>query len=172
RQQQLVAPSTLTVLADGTPLAQYHFTHHLYPHIIATRVPEARRLRLHQQVGEWLERTYGAQASPISTQLAWHFEEGRAYARAIHYLMLTAENAANRFAYRDVIRVLEHALALVPQIPAGGRSELEVQLWQRIGDAHYWLGQMIECANAYDAAAARAAEAGLIAARVDALSSL
>src|SRR5262249_3497311 len=31
RQQQLVAPSTLTVLADGTPLAQYHFTHHLYP---------------------------------------------------------------------------------------------------------------------------------------------
>jgi len=135
-------------------------------------VPAARRLRVHQQVGEWLERTYGVQASAISTQLAWHFEEGRAYARAIHYLMLTAENAANRSSYRDLIRVLEHALALVPQSPSSSRNELEVQLWQRIGDAHYWLGQMFECAHAYEAAAARAAEAGLTAARIDALSSL
>jgi DNA-binding winged helix-turn-helix (wHTH) protein/tetratricopeptide (TPR) repeat protein len=172
RQQQLVAPAPLTVLADGTPIAQYCFTHNLYPQVLGARVPAARRLRLHQRIGEWLERTYGAQASAISTQLAWHFEEARDYQRAIRYLVLTAENAAARFAYRDVIRVLEHARGLVPNVAASERAELEIELLERIGDAHYWLGAMFECAKAYEAAAARAAQAGLAAAEVRALSAL
>jgi DNA-binding winged helix-turn-helix (wHTH) protein len=170
RQRQLVAPAVLIALPDGTPIAQYSFTHNLYPHVLAGRVSAARRMRLHQRIGAWLEDIYGAQAAAISTQLAWHFEEGCEYQRAIHYLIMTAETAASRFAYRDSIRVLEHALALVPHLSASSRAELEIQLWQRIGDAQYCLGAMLESANAYEAAAARAAEAGLTAARVDALS--
>src|SRR5262245_15365320 len=83
RQAQLVVPGPLTMLSDGTPLAQYAFTHNLYPQILGARVPAARRIRLHQRIGDWLERAYAAQPEAVNTQLAWHFEEGRDYPRAI-----------------------------------------------------------------------------------------
>ena len=103
---------------DGTKVARYRFTHSLYPHAIAERVPAGWRLRLHQRVGEWLEHTYGAQATAIAGPLAWHFEEAGDYQRAIRYLVLAAENAAGRFAYADAIRVLEHARSLVHHLAA------------------------------------------------------
>src|SRR5262249_22016640 len=112
RQGQIVVPGPVTVLPDGTPIAQYSFTHNLYPQVLGARVPAARRVRLHQRIGDWLERAYGTHAGPISAQLAWHFEEGHDYRRAIQHLISTAESMAGRFAYRDAIRVLQHALAL------------------------------------------------------------
>src|SRR5262249_37083212 len=77
-----------------------------------------------------------------------------------------------RFAYRDSIQVLQHALTLVPRVAVETQAELEIQLLERIGDAHYWLGAMVECARAYEAKAALAAQAGLSSARVTALSFL
>src|SRR6266436_3016658 len=108
----------------------------------------------------------------LGAGVALHFEKGREYDVAIDYLMLAAENAAVRFAYRDSIQVLQHALALVPRVAVESQADLEIQLLERIGDAHYWLGAMVECARAYEAEAARAARGGLTAARVNALSFL
>ncbi len=172
RQGQFVSASALFVRPDGTKVARYHFTHSLYPHAIAERVPPGVRLRLHQRLGEWLEHTYGVGARTIASPLAWHFEEAGDYQRAIRYLVLTSENAAGRCAYADAIRVLEHARSLVHRLAANARSELEIELLKRIGDAHFWRGAMIDCAEAYEAAAARAADAGLTSARVNALSAL
>src|SRR5262245_26946373 len=172
RQAQLVVPGPVAMLPDGTPLAHYAFTHNLYPQILGARVPEARRVRLHQRIGEWLERAHAAQPDVVNTQLAWHFEEGRDYRRAIRYLISTAESTAGRFAYRDAIRVLQHALALVARVDADLRPALEIEILERIGDAHYWLGAMDECAKSYRAEATRAAEVGLVSAQIRALSYL
>jgi DNA-binding winged helix-turn-helix (wHTH) protein/tetratricopeptide (TPR) repeat protein len=172
RQTQLVVPGPLAMLPDGTPIAQYSFTHNLYPQVLGARVPAARRVRLHQRIGDWLERAYSSQPDAISTQLAWHFEEGHDYRRAIRYLISTAESTAGRFAYRDAIRVLQHALALAATVDPGVRPALEVEILERIGDAHYWLGAMDECAKSYREEAARAAEVGLVSAQVRALSCL
>src|SRR5262249_50298402 len=172
RQGQLVVPGPVTMLPDGTPLAQYAFAHNLYPQVLGARVPAARRVRLHQRIGEWLERAYGAHANEISTQLAWHFAEGHAPRRAIQYLISAAESTAGRFAYRDAIRVLHRALGLARDVDAGVRPALETDILERIGDAHYCLGAMAECAKSYRAEAARAAEAGLVSAQIRALSFL
>src|SRR5215475_11017806 len=172
REAQLVVPGPVAMLPDGTPLAHYAFTHNLYPQILGARVPEARRVRLHQRIGEWLERAHAAQPDAVNTQLAWHFEEGRDYRRAIRYLISTAESTAGRFAYRDAIRVLQHALTLAADVDAGVRPAMEVEILERIGDAHYWLGAMDECAKSYRAEATRAAEVGLVSAQIRALSYL
>src|SRR5262245_1674046 len=76
RQTQLVVPGPLAMLPDGTPISQYFFTHNLYPQVLGARVPAGRRVRLHQRIGEWLERAYAAQPEAVNAQLAWHFEEG------------------------------------------------------------------------------------------------
>ena len=172
RQGQFLSAAPLFIRPDGTNVARYRFTHSLYPHAIAERVPAAWRLRLHQRVGEWLEHTYGAQATAIAASLAWHFEEAGDYQRAIRYLIVTAGNAAGRCAYGDAIRVLQHGRSLVHRLAANARSTVEIELLQRIGDAHFGRGAMSECAEAYEAAAARAAAAGLTSAQVDALNSL
>jgi hypothetical protein len=90
---------------------------------------------LHQRVGEWLEHTYGAQVAAIAGPLAWHFEEAGDDRRAIRYLILTAQNAAERFAFADAIRVLEHARTLARHLPAHTGLDVEIELLQRIGDA-------------------------------------
>ena len=153
---------------DGTQVARYRFIHSLYPHAIAERVPPGWRLRLHQRVGEWLERVYGAQVAAIAGSLAWHFEEAGDYRRAIHYLVLAAGNAAGRFAYADALRVLQQARSLVHHLAADARPALEVELLQRMGDAHYGRGEWIECSEAYEAAV-RAAAAGSTSTQVHAL---
>jgi DNA-binding winged helix-turn-helix (wHTH) protein len=172
RQGQFLHATGLFVRPDGSRVARYRFTHGLYPHAIAERVPAGRRLRLHQRVGEWLERTYGAEVAAIASPLAWHFEEAGDHRRAIRYLIRTAENAVGRFAYVDAIRVLQHARSLVPQLAAEARSHAEIELLQRIGDAHFGHGARLECAEAYGAAVARATDAGLTSARVEALNGL
>ena len=172
RQGQFLSAGVLFVRPDGTQVARYRFTHSLYPHAIAERVPAGLRLRLHQRVGEWLERTYGAQVTTIAGPLAWHFEEAGDYRRAIRYLVVAAENAARRFAYGDACRVLEQARSLVHHLAADARSALEVELLQRIGDAHYGRGAWNECAEAYEAAAARAADTGSTSTQVHALRGL
>ena len=172
RQGQFLSAGALYVRPDGTHVARYRFTHSLYPHAIAERVPAGLRLRLHQRVGEWLERTYGARVTAIAGPLAWHFEEAGDYRRAIRYLVIAAENAAKRFAYGDASRVLEHARSLLHHLAADARSALEVELLQRIGDAHYGRGAWVECAEAYEAAAARAADAGSTSTQVHALRGL
>jgi DNA-binding winged helix-turn-helix (wHTH) protein/tetratricopeptide (TPR) repeat protein len=172
RQGQFLSAGALYVRADGTHVARYRFTHSLYPHAIAERVPAGLRLRLHQRVGEWLERTYGARVTAIAGPLAWHFEEAGDYRRAIRYLVIAAENAAKRFAYGDASRVLQHARSLLHHLAADAPSALEVELLQRIGDAHYGRGAWVECAEAYEAAAARAADAGSTSTQVHALRGL
>ena len=92
--------------------------------------------------------------------MALHFEEGRDHARAARCLMLAAENTARRFSYRDTIRVLRHALELTEGLPPESRAELEVPILQRMGDAHYALGEMSDSAGCYEAAAKFAVKAG------------
>ncbi len=171
-RQQFLRAAGFQELANGTVSAHYEFRHALYREAVYRRLSDVSRSRLHRLVGERLEVLCRPGQQELAAEIALHFENGRHYDRAIGYLILAAENAAVRFAYRDSIQVLQHALALVPRVAVESQADLEIQLLERIGDAHYWLGAMVECARAYEAEAARAARGGLTAARVNALSFL
>jgi tetratricopeptide (TPR) repeat protein len=152
--------------------AHYEFRHALYREGVYRHLSEVSRSRLHRLLAARLRVLCSPGKQQLAAELALHFEAGREYDLAIGHLILAAENAAARFAYRDSIQILQHALTLVPRVPVDRRAEVEIQLLERIGDAHYWLGAMVDCARAYEAAAARAARDGLIPARVNALSAL
>ena len=171
-RQQFLRAAGFQELANGTVSAHYEFRHALYREAVYRRLSDVSRSRLHRLVGERLEVLCRPGQQELAAEIALHFENGRHYDRAIGYLILAAENAAVRFAYRDSIQVLQHALALVPRAAVESQADLEIQLLERIGDAHYWLGAMVECARAYEAEAALAARGGLTAARVNALSFL
>jgi DNA-binding winged helix-turn-helix (wHTH) protein len=171
-RHQFITAAGFQELADGIVSAHYEFRHALYREAVYRQLSEVTRSRLHWLLGERLQVLCSPGRQQLAAELALHFEKGHDDDLAIRYLILAAENAAARFAYRDSIRVLEHARTLLPRIAAEKQADVEIELLERIGDAHYWLGAMVECARAYEAGAARAAQAGLTGARVTALSVL
>ena len=172
--QQFIKSTGIEELSNGSVSAHYEFRHSLYRQVIYRRLSDVSRSKLHRKVGERLKSlcTPGNREQELASELALHFERGREYEHAIRYLRLAAENAAGRFAYRDAIQVLQQALKLVPKVTSSAGAELEIQILEFIGDAHYALGAMADSAEAYAAGGARAAQVGLKAAQVSALTCL
>jgi DNA-binding winged helix-turn-helix (wHTH) protein/tetratricopeptide (TPR) repeat protein len=171
-RQQFIRSVGIRDIADGVASAHYEFRHSLYREVLYRRLSEVNRSKLHRSLGERLERLCTPGKQDFVSELALHFQEGRSYERAIEYLLRTAQNADRRFAHRDSIHILQHALELVPKIASNSRTGAEVRILERLGDAHYALGEMEESARAYQREADRAAQAGLIGTQVNALSCL
>src|SRR5262245_35464858 len=88
---------------DGTLSGRYRFRHALYQQMVYQRLGEARRVRLHRQIGARLEEGYGERGTEIAAALAMHFERGRESERAIHWLRQAGENAVWRNAPHEAI---------------------------------------------------------------------
>ena len=108
----------------------------------------------------------------MAAEIALHFEEGHEYERAVHYLLLTAQTAARRYAHGQAVAILEHAGQLLPRIPQPRRAALDLQILAKTGNAYYALGEMDRAADAYDSMARRAADAGLLTVQAEALTRL
>ncbi|HTA60734.1 MAG TPA: AAA family ATPase [Candidatus Baltobacteraceae bacterium] len=166
---QFIKAAGINALANGEISAHYEFRHSLYREVLYRRLSEVARSKLHLQLAQRLQALCDPCEQEQSTELAMHFEAGRNYEEAIRYLIVAAKNAARRFAYQDSIEILGHALELIAQVTASHRAELKTQVLVQIGDIHYAVGNMDECAQAYEEAAALAKEASLGAAEVTAL---
>jgi DNA-binding winged helix-turn-helix (wHTH) protein/tetratricopeptide (TPR) repeat protein len=149
--------------------AQYEFRHTLYREFLYERLSATEGRRFHRRLAERMEAACSPLAPGVASELAFHFEEGREYEWAIHYLILVSENAARRYALQNAIDVLQHALELLSNLTPESGLELELQIRQRIGDAHYSLGEMLQSAEVYSAVAERAEQSGLATALINAL---
>src|SRR5262245_22367912 len=165
-----IRPTGIDELPNGTISAHYEFRHALYRQAIYGRLSDAARSRLHRGAAHRLEALLGPEVSASAAEIAVHFEKARDHERAIQYLMIAAGNAARRFAVRDSLEVLLQAMSLVPALPPQRRPPLEIQIYERIGDAQYALGAMVESARAYETESDVAARAGLLTAHVQAQS--
>src|SRR5579871_168446 len=159
-RHQFIRPVGIHNAPNSSPSAHYEFAHSLYRQALYRSLSGLHRSKLHLSLGEKLMPICMAGKPELASELALHFEEGRDYERATRCLMLAAQNAATRFSYRDSIQVLRQALELI-----SGRGpatiELEIQVYQRIGDAQFALGEMSASLVSYEAAAGLAAQAGL-----------
>jgi DNA-binding winged helix-turn-helix (wHTH) protein len=168
-REQFIKAAGINELANGQISAHYEFRHSLYREVLYRRLSEVARSKLHLLLAQRLKAFCDPCEQELATELALHFEGGHEYEQAIRYLIFAAENAAGRFAYRDSIEILHHALELVPKVASGNRIEREIQILGRIGDAHYVLGNMADSAQAYEKAASQAAQGALGTAQVNAL---
>jgi tetratricopeptide (TPR) repeat protein len=101
----------------------FEFMHALYPEVIASAVPPGRCVRLHQNVGEFLERAFGARIETIAGGLAGHFRAARDPRRAIRYLIVAAERASQDGAPREAVSYLDEALSLLKCLPGAAERE-------------------------------------------------
>ena len=129
-------------LPDGELTQEYEFRHTLYREVLYRHLGPAQRVKFHRLLAGGLERLRSKVEPEAAAEIASHFEEGRDYEKAIRYLILSAENATRRYAHRESIETLEHALKLLLKLAPEQAQHLEVQLLEKIGDSQYALGEM------------------------------
>ncbi len=133
RRGQFLRPAKTIQLLDGSLLERYGFTHVLYQHVFYHSVPEPRRIVLHKRIGDFQAKEYADHLDEIAAELAVHFEQGRDYPRAIHFLRQSARTAAGRCANREALDQLAHALRLLERLPPEARDEFEQQILDERG---------------------------------------
>jgi tetratricopeptide (TPR) repeat protein len=111
--------------------ARYGFLHALYQDALYGQLTARQQQRLHQQIGERVEQSYGERAREIAAELAVHFEQGRDYGRAVRYLQQAGENAVRRSAHHEAVALLAKGLELLktlPNTPERAQQELSLQI--------------------------------------------
>ena len=166
---QFIKCSGIKDQGDGEISAQYEFRHSLYREVLYWRLSEGARSKLHLILAQRLKSLCDPCEQELATELALHFEGGRDYEQAVNYLLVAADNAVGRFAYRDCIEILHQAHELVLKLSPGVRAEIEVRILEFMGHAHFALGALVDSAESYTAAASRAEQAGLKSAQTRAL---
>lgn len=108
---------------------RYTFTHALIRQALLGELSTTRRLWLHQQVGEALEKS-PEQSVRHLPQLAHHFSESGPAGRdkAVSYAMRAGARAAGLLAYDEAAAHFRGALALMDETDADDRVRCEAQL--------------------------------------------
>jgi tetratricopeptide (TPR) repeat protein len=114
---------------DGTVAGRYRFVHALYRDVVADRVTESRRIRLHRRIAERKVTAYGVRAGEIAGELAAHFEAARDLRQAVTYQVRAGDTAVSRHAEREAIEHFSRALRQLGSLPdAPPRTQLELEL--------------------------------------------
>jgi DNA-binding winged helix-turn-helix (wHTH) protein/tetratricopeptide (TPR) repeat protein len=122
RQGQFLRPRGPVELRDGAVSEGFEFVHTLQQSVLYQRVPEARRARLHGQIGAWLERAGDVRRGDALAELALHFARGRDHARALVYAERAAARCMALLAFEEAmahygaaLAALGHATAAEPR---------------------------------------------------------
>jgi len=94
-------------------VVQFRFAHAFFRQTLYEEMFTPRRARMHQQVGEALEKQYAARLEEHAAEMAEHFAEaieGECLAKAVQYSELAARRAMSVYAYSEAAKHLERAL--------------------------------------------------------------
>jgi DNA-binding winged helix-turn-helix (wHTH) protein/tetratricopeptide (TPR) repeat protein len=158
RRGLFLRPTGVARLPDGTVTSRYGFLHPLYQSVLYQSVPLARRLRLHQRIGERGSAVYGDRASEIAAELAVHFEQARDYRGAASHLRRAAENAARRYANREAIDHLTRAFDLAGRLAEAERGPLQADILEQVGTVRRSMGDVRGAAEDFGAVVSLARE--------------
>ncbi len=156
-------------LPDGTVTARYGFHHGLYRDVCLGRIAEARRVRLHRDVGAWLEETFAEGRADMSREIAASYAHGRLYEKAVHHYRRAADEAASRLAYRDAALLLGQAVSLAEHLPEHERDPVRLSLAVDRAEHLIRAGEYLAGLSELEDVAARARALGADAAEARAL---
>ena len=105
------------VIEELPQAGRYRFTHALMQETLLAELSTTRRVRIHGQVAEALEKRWGDRADERATRLAQHFVEAamltpRHAEKATHYSRLAAEQAEAQYGWDEAARHYEACLTL------------------------------------------------------------
>jgi DNA-binding SARP family transcriptional activator/tetratricopeptide (TPR) repeat protein len=97
----------------------YDFSHDLLRETAYAEISPPKRWLLHRRVAQGLELLHAEDTDTVAAQLAEQYARGGRPERAVTYYRRAAEVAAGMFAHAEQIRLLEKALSIIAEMPAG-----------------------------------------------------
>jgi predicted ATPase len=133
---QFIAVQELAEWPDGSITVRYRFCHTLYQQVLYQRIGLAQQVRWHRQLGAHFAALYGERVPEIASELAFHFERGRDYRRALLHRQQVGEQALQQSVYQKALGHGQAGLTLLTQLPATAEYRpLELKLRQLVSAA-------------------------------------
>ncbi len=112
---------------------EYTFRHSLMSEAIYATLLRKERRKLHGQVGEVIEKLYVDRLDELVELLANHYRWSDRLERALHYMILAGQKAANNNVYEQSRQHYQTALEILPQLEHQPFQALQVHMG--IGEA-------------------------------------
>jgi tetratricopeptide (TPR) repeat protein len=145
------------------PIGRMRFSHALVRDALYEELGGARRVRLHREVGETLERVYADELEQHLAELAHHFCEGAPGGdvdKAVDYARRAGERAAALLAYEEGVRLFRLALEVLG-MKGSSKGEARCRLLLALGDCQAREGDLAGAKETFLRAAAVARQEGL-----------
>ncbi|MEM5430373.1 adenylate/guanylate cyclase domain-containing protein [Cupriavidus oxalaticus] len=113
------------------PELEYAFKHALTQEVAASSLLSDRRSALHERTAQAMETLFPDNLTDYCSELAHHYSKSGNTRKAIEYLTLAGQHAAQHSAQREAIRHFNDALELLrslPDSPERARDELNLLL--------------------------------------------
>lgn len=138
----------------------YDFSHDKVREVVYRDIGTARLVLLHRAVAEKLEQQPLAKTHEHDARLAEHFECGKVWSKAIHYLSLATNHSQALFAMRESLQWLDRAVALIETHPEAATVKMQLDLYEQRGEVRAQAGQMREAVLDFQRAISAAREQG------------
>ena len=119
----------------------YDFSHDKVREVVYRDIGVARRVLLHRVVAELLEQHPAGQTHERNAHLAEHYERGKVWPKAIHYLGQAADHSQKLFAMGESLQWLDRAVALLQAHPDAATQAQQMALYEQRGVARAQAGQ-------------------------------
>jgi adenylate cyclase len=124
----------LTPMDSPEPELAYLFKHILTQQVAYETLSFATRARLHEQIGQYIEKTYRGALDRYTDLLAYHFERSDNQEKKREYLLKAAEAAQADYANAAAITYYQRVLHLLPEEQrVGGLLKLG-QVFELVGE--------------------------------------
>jgi len=110
---EILSKLELTILDAPEPELAYLFKHVLTQEIAYETLPFATRAVLHEQIGEYIEKTYQSVITQYVYLLAHHFGHSENKEKMCDYLLKAGEQAQANYANRDAVSYYERLLPIL-----------------------------------------------------------
>ncbi len=115
RDLNILSELDLTPLDTPEPELAYLFKHVITQEVAYETLSFATRAMLHDQIGQYIERTYQNALDQYIDLLAYHFEHSENLAKKREYLLKAGEAAQAQYANAATITYYRQALPLLPE---------------------------------------------------------
>ncbi len=138
RQLDLLEEMLVACLIEETG-AGYRFRHGLIRQVLYDELTMHRRVWLHGQVAQALERLYANQLDERAAIFVYHYERAEQYDRAFHYLIRAGDRAQATYAPREAMDYYNRAVVLCQERRELATAETMANLLQRRAQTHLTL---------------------------------
>jgi tetratricopeptide (TPR) repeat protein len=140
------AAQVLRAMEEGT----YAFTHDKIREVLLDELNPIRRRRLHQRIGEGLEKLLGDEAASRGQDLAYHFILSGDLARGLEYSLRAADQAERVFANEEALGFLHRARECAEGLK---RTDTQSEIHERIAGVHQRMSAFVDAVQEYERAA-------------------